>query len=62
MQVVLSATLSRLYRVLGDFHTSTDTAVQNFLLVLFSTFRHLWNRTYGVVKGFKQSLPLQLSA
>jgi len=33
MQVVLSATLSRLYCVLGDFYTSNDTLVQNFLLV-----------------------------
>jgi len=33
MQVVLSAISSRLYRMLGDFHMSTDTLVQNFLLV-----------------------------
>jgi len=33
MQVVLSATLSRLCRVVGDFHMSTDTLVQNVLLV-----------------------------
>jgi len=33
MQVVLSASLSLLYRVLGDFHMSTDTLVQKVLLV-----------------------------
>jgi len=33
MQVVLSATLPHMYRVLGDFHMSTDTLVQNFLQV-----------------------------
>jgi len=33
MQVVLSATLSCPYHMLRDFHTSTDTLVQNFLLV-----------------------------
>jgi len=31
--VVLAATLARLYRVLGDFHMSTDTLMQNVLLV-----------------------------
>jgi len=30
MQVVLSATLSRLYRVLGDIHMSSDTLVEIF--------------------------------
>jgi len=35
MQVILSATLSRLYRVLGDFHMSTDFLAQNFLLVFW---------------------------
>jgi len=34
MQVVLSAVLSRLYRVLGDFHMSTETLVKNFFLFL----------------------------
>jgi len=34
MQVVLSATLSRLYRVLGNFHMYTDTLVQK----LFTSF------------------------
>jgi len=29
MQLVLSATLSRLHRVLGDLHMSTDTMLQN---------------------------------
>jgi len=33
MQVVLSATLSRLYHVLGDFHMSTENLVQNILVV-----------------------------
>jgi len=33
MQVVLSATSSHLYRGVGDIHVSTDTLVQNFLLV-----------------------------
>jgi len=32
MQVLLIVTLSRLYCVLGDFHMSTDTLVQNVLL------------------------------
>jgi len=64
--VELSATLSRLYCVLGDDHTSTNTLVQNFLLLfLFLRLFHwhwtcLWNHTYGVVTGAKQSLPLQL--
>jgi len=35
MQAVLSATLSRLYCVFGDFHVSTDTLMQNFLLVFW---------------------------
>jgi len=30
--VVLSATSPHLYRVLGDFHVSTDTLVQNIFL------------------------------
>jgi len=39
--VVLSATLSCLYCVLGDFHMSTDTLVQNVLLVfLFLPLLH----------------------
>jgi len=33
MQVVRSATLSRLYRMLGDFHMSPYTLVQKFLKV-----------------------------
>jgi len=33
MHVVLSATLTHQYCVLGDSHVSTDTFVQNFLLV-----------------------------
>jgi len=33
MQVILSATLSRMYCVLGDFLTSTDIFAQNVLLV-----------------------------
>jgi len=33
MQVVLSVTLSHLYRVLRDFHVSTDTLVKILLLV-----------------------------
>jgi len=33
MQAFLSAILSRLYSVLGDFRMSTDTLVQNVLLV-----------------------------
>jgi len=33
MQVGLNVTLSHLYHVLGDFHVSTGTLVQNFLLV-----------------------------
>jgi len=54
--VVLSATLSRLYRVLGDFLVSTDTLVQNVLLVFWFLpsfhwhYACLWNHTYGVVK------------
>jgi len=35
MQVVLSATLLHLYGVLGDFHLSTDSLVQNLLLVFW---------------------------
>jgi len=39
MQVDLSATLSRLYRVLGDFHMPIDTLVQKvFASFLLSTF------------------------
>jgi len=34
MQVVLGDTLSCLHRVLEVFYMSTDTMVQNFLLVL----------------------------
>jgi len=37
MQLVLSATLSRLYLVLGNFHTSTDVLVQNLFSFLIST-------------------------
>jgi len=33
MQVILSATLSRLYCVLRDFHMSTENLVQNYSLV-----------------------------
>jgi len=33
MQLVHSATLSRLYGVLGDFHISTDILVQYFFLL-----------------------------
>jgi len=66
MQVVLSATSSRLYCVQGDFQMSTDTLVQNILLgfwflsLLHQQYTFLWNSTYGVVKDAKQSLPLQL--
>ena len=35
MQVVLSATLSCLYRRLEDFYVSTDTLVKNFLQVVW---------------------------
>jgi len=35
MQVVFSATLPCLYHVLGDFHWSTETLVQNLLLVFW---------------------------
>jgi len=34
MQVFLSASLSRLYCVLGDFHMSTDALVQDVLIVI----------------------------
>jgi len=68
MQVYLSATLSHLRCVLGDFHTSTDTLLQNFLLPVVFWFQplfhwhktFLWNHTYGVVKGAIELLPLQL--
>jgi len=33
IQVILSATLSRLYYVLEDFHISTDSLWQNVLLL-----------------------------
>jgi len=33
MQVILTATASNLYCVLGDFHMPTDTSVQDFVLV-----------------------------
>jgi len=33
LQAVLGATLARLHCMLGNFHMSTDTLVQNFLLV-----------------------------
>jgi len=33
MQAVLTANLSRLYCVLGDFHMSAETLLQTFLLV-----------------------------
>jgi len=63
MQVVLSATSSRPYRVLGDFFMSTDTLVLNSFMV--STLVPLasnlpMKHTYGVVKGAEHSLPLQL--
>jgi len=56
MQVVLC---------LGCFQMSTDTVVQNFTSFLISTLFPLAlnlpiNHTYGVVKGAKQLLPLQL--
>jgi len=37
MQMVLSATLSRLYCILEDIHMSTDTLVQVFTSFLIST-------------------------
>jgi len=43
MQVVLSATLSRLYCVLGDFLMSTDTLVQNVLLVFDFYICSMWH-------------------
>jgi len=43
MQVVLNATISRLYCVLGDFHMSTDTLLQNFLLVFLFLLLFHWH-------------------
>ena len=66
MQVVRSATLSRLYRMLGDFHMSPYTLVQKILKVFrFLPLFHwheicLRNHTSGVVKGAKQLLSFQL--
>jgi len=40
MKVVLSAT-SRLYCVVGDFHMSNDTLVQNFLAVFYFYLRSI---------------------
>jgi len=58
MEVVLSVTLSHLYRVLGDFHGSTDTLVQNLLLFfLFLCLIHsigtnpARNKRFGVFNG-----------
>ena len=61
-----SNTLFAVSSVLGDFHMSTNTSVQNILQVFwFLPFFHwiwtcLWNQTFRVGKGAKQSLPLQL--
>jgi len=35
IQVILSATLLRLYRMLGDLHMFTDFLAQNFSLVFW---------------------------
>jgi len=43
MQVVLSTTLSCLYRVLGDFYVSTDNLVQNLLPVFWSLPSFHWH-------------------
>jgi len=43
MQVILSATLSRLYRVLGDFHMSSDFLGQTFYLVFWFLPLFHWN-------------------
>jgi len=58
MQVVLSATLSPLYCVLGVFHMSIDTLVQNFcsssflISILFSLALNLHVKSHlGVVMG-----------
>jgi len=61
MQVVLTATSSRLFCVLGDFYMSTDTWLQNILLVFWFLPLHwqnifLWNHTYNVFRGAKQLL------
>jgi len=45
IQLFLSATLSRLYCVLGDFHMSTDTLVQNVLLVFWFLPFFPWHHT-----------------
>jgi len=59
MQEVLSDTSSRLYGVLGDFHMSTDSLVQNFYK--FSDFYPCYTGTklaYDIT--VTESLPLQL--
>jgi len=61
-QVICSATLSRLYRVLGELHMSTDTLVQN--LHQFSAF-YLGTKlaleiTFSEWLSATQSLRLQL--
>jgi len=43
IQVVLSATLSRLYCVLGDFHVSIDTLVQNFSRAFWFVSLFYWH-------------------
>jgi len=60
MQVVLSATLSHLHCVLGDFHISTDTLVRNFPQVFWflPLFQEITRTEW--LKGARQSLPLQL--
>jgi len=59
MQVVLIATLSCLYYVLGDFYMSTNTLLQNVLLVFWFAplilAKH-WNHTYGVFRSARQGL------
>jgi len=45
MQVVLSATLSRLNCMLGDLHMSTVTLVQNVLLVFYFLLLFHWHQT-----------------
>ena len=64
-QVVLSATLSRLYCVLGNFQVHWHFGAKLFTSFLISTLVPLalnlpMKYTYGAVEGVKQSLPLQL--
>jgi len=66
MQVVLSAISSRLYRMLGDFHMSTDTLSAKLFTSLISMLVPLAlnvrmkSNLQRVVKGAKRSLLLQL--